>query len=79
MDEIIRILVFFAFAWIGSTYCYLNGKRRGRKRGYEEGYEEGFNRGLNDRFHEEQGKAIIDMLRNNVAKKIEEKIRNERS
>jgi hypothetical protein len=80
MEDWLKLLVFFGFSLLGCTYCYLSGKQRtwslARKR-LSEAYQKGYTQGLSDGFHSQESKAIIDMLRNNVAKKVEEKIRAE--
>jgi hypothetical protein len=81
MEDWLKLLIFFLFSFGGCAYCYWSGARRGFRHGcqtgYLKGYEEGYSHGLHDGVHGEESKAIIAMLRDNVAKKVEEKIRAE--
>ncbi|HEX3445671.1 MAG TPA: hypothetical protein VHS80_13230 [Chthoniobacterales bacterium] len=71
--DYIGVFLLFAATFSGCSCFYV----RGKKSGYLSGYEDGYKKGLSDAIEDERGKAIIEMLRSNVAKKIEEKIRAE--
>lgn len=72
-SDCIGVFLLFACTFFGCSYSYI----RGKKSGYLKGYEDGYKQGLSDAIEDERGKAIIEMLRSNVAKKVEEKIRAE--
>jgi hypothetical protein len=79
------ILFVVTAIFAGDWYCYFQGKlaglakgvTEGYHQGYLRGYEEGFERGLTDQIGKERALALTAMLRENVAKKIEDKIRAE--
>jgi hypothetical protein len=72
-SDCIGVFLLFSCTFFGCTYSYVRGKNGGYLKGYEQGYQ----KGLSDALEDERGRAIIDMLRTNVAKKVEEKLLSE--